>query len=286
MTNYVEKLNPIFKDYYKILSDDFPEFLIDYIETPRMQKQAGISVSCGTYYSNMFENVWYSSLDHSVAVALIIWHFTHDKKQTLSGLFHDISTPVFKHCIDFMNHDSETQESTEDLTKTMILESKEIMTLLKRDNITLNIEVSKITAMIQDLYNIYAEGQELEKRIHTKINTIKNEADTKIFVDSALLPLQRKLFEIQQMITVKTQTIMTINIVQKNNLTVIQNIDNIKNVTLGALKILAASAKAKSDQAELSKCFNNTELRLNEANIIVKNTLPENDTKLNELKTN
>ena len=158
--------------------------------------------------------------------------------------------------------------------------------ILKRDNITLNIEVSKITAMIQDLYNIYAEGQELEKRIHTKINTIKNEPDTKIFVDSALLPLQRKLFEIQQMITVKTQTIMTINIVQKNNLTVIQNIDNIKNVTLGALKILAASAKAKSDQAELSKCFNNTELRLNEANIIVKNTLPENDTKLNELKTN
>lgn len=158
--------------------------------------------------------------------------------------------------------------------------------ILKRDNITLNIEVSKITAMIQDLYNIYAEGQELEKRIHTKINTIKNEPDTKIFVDSALLPLQRKLFEIQQMITIKTQTIMTINIVQKNNLTVIQNIDNIKNVTLGALKILAASAKAKSDQAELSKCFNNTELRLNEANIIVKNTLPENDTKLNELKTN
>ena len=138
MTNYVEKLNPIFKDYYKILSDDFPEFLIDYIETPRMQKQAGISVSCGTYYSNMFENVWYSSLDHSIAVALIIWHFTHDKKQTLSGLFHDISTPVFKHCIDFMNHDSETQESTEDLTKTMILESKEIMTLLKRDNIKID----------------------------------------------------------------------------------------------------------------------------------------------------
>ena len=158
--------------------------------------------------------------------------------------------------------------------------------ILKRDNITLNIEVSKITAMIQDLYNIYAEGQELEKKIHAKINTIKKESDTKIFVDSTLLPLQRKLFQIQQMIAVKSQTILTLNIVQQNNITIIQNIDNIKNITLGALKLLAASAKAKNDQAELAQYFNNTELRLNEANIIVRNTLPENDTKLNELKSN
>ena len=126
----------------------------------------------------------------------------------------------------------------------------------------------------------------LKKKIHAKINTIKKESDTKIFVDSTLLPLQRKLFQSQQMIAVKSQTILTLNIVQQNNITIIQNIDNIKNITLGALKLLAASAKAKNDQAELAQYFNNTELRLNEANIIVKNTLPENDTKLNELKSN
>ena len=138
MTKYLDRVDPMIKDYFKILSDDFPEFLLDYIETPRMQKQNDISVSCGTYYSKMFDNIWYSSLDHSVAVALIIWHFTHDKKQTLSGLFHDISTPVFKHCIDYMNNDAEKQESTEDLTRTMIQESKEIMSLLERDKISID----------------------------------------------------------------------------------------------------------------------------------------------------
>ena len=139
MTKYLEKINPIIRKYYSILSLDFPEFLIDYIETPRMQKQDRISCSCGTYYSKMFNiDLWYSSLEHSIAVALVIWHFTHDKKQTLSGLFHDISTPAFKHCIDFMNKDYETQESTENLTKTMIQESKEIMELLKRDNISID----------------------------------------------------------------------------------------------------------------------------------------------------
>ena len=135
MNNYIGTLNKTIKSYYKILSEDFPDFLNEYINTPEMLKQAKISVSCGTIYSKMYNQMWYSSLDHSIAVALIIWHFTKDKKQTLSGLFHDIATPVFKHSIDFMNKDYEKQESTEELTTKIINESKEIMTLLNRDGI-------------------------------------------------------------------------------------------------------------------------------------------------------
>ncbi len=138
MYNYFEELNPKLKEYFNILSDDIPYFLNEYINTPEMQKQAMISVSCGTYYSKMFNiDMWYSSLDHSVAVALIIWNFTKDKKQTLSGLFHDIATPAFKHCIDFMNGDYENQESTEELTSKIIRDSKKIMNLLNRDGIKL-----------------------------------------------------------------------------------------------------------------------------------------------------
>lgn len=135
MKNYFKNLNEPIKQYFKILSNEIPDFLIEYINTPEMQKQAGISVSCGTIYSKLYDQMWYSSLDHSVAVALIIWNFTKDKKQTLSGLFHDIATPVFKHSIDFMNGDYEKQESTEELTTKIISESKEIMELLNRDGI-------------------------------------------------------------------------------------------------------------------------------------------------------
>ena len=132
---YIEKTNNLIKDYFEILSPDFPEWLNEYIETDRMQKQKYISVTCGKIYSKLFDYNDYSSLDHSIAVALIIWNFTHDKKQTLSGLFHDIATPAFKHCIDFLNGDYMNQESTEELTKTLIEESKDIMKLLERDNI-------------------------------------------------------------------------------------------------------------------------------------------------------
>ena len=137
MSGYTENLPKILREYFKILSPEFPAFLEEYIDTPEMQKQAKISVTSGTIYSKMFDEIWYSSLDHSVAVALIIWNFTKDKKQTLSGLFHDIATPVFKHCIDFMNGDHENQEATEELTTQIIENSKEIMALLNRDKIKL-----------------------------------------------------------------------------------------------------------------------------------------------------
>ena len=128
--------NPIIEKYYKILCDEFPEFLYDYIQTDAMQRIGKIGCNCGTEYTHIFNHkFFYSNLDHSIGVALIIWNFTHDKKQTLAGLFHDISTPVFKHCIDAMYGDYLTQEVTENLTEKMITDSNEIMNLLKRDNI-------------------------------------------------------------------------------------------------------------------------------------------------------
>lgn len=135
---YIDSVDKRVLDYFNMLEPNFPEWLNDYIETKELLKQRYISVTCGKIYSNLFEiDFFFSSLDHSVAVALIVWHFTHDKKQTLSGLFHDIATPVFKHCVDFLNGDYMTQESTEDLTSKIISNSKEIMELLKRDNIKL-----------------------------------------------------------------------------------------------------------------------------------------------------
>ena len=87
MKDYFKELDEEIKEYFNILSDgEIPNFLSSYINTKEMQKQKGISVTSSCYYSKMFKNIdkWYSSLDHSVAVALIIWHFTKDKKQTLS----------------------------------------------------------------------------------------------------------------------------------------------------------------------------------------------------------
>ncbi len=124
-------------EYYKILEPQFPEWLNNYINTVELQKQKYISTTCGAIYSSLIKSErFFSSLDHSVGVALIIWHFTHDKKQTIAGLLHDIATPAFKHCIDFLLGDAENQEATEDLTSKIIFNSTEILNLLKKDRLT------------------------------------------------------------------------------------------------------------------------------------------------------
>lgn len=142
MKKYYDNISDNLKDYFQVLSPEFPEWLNEYIDTPEMNRIGKISMDCGCDYTNLFpKHPWHSNLDHSVGVALIIWNFTHDKKQTLAGLFHDIATPVFKHCIDFMNGDSEHQESTEERTSEIISNSRTIMSLLNRDGIKLD-EVS------------------------------------------------------------------------------------------------------------------------------------------------
>lgn len=120
--------------YHELLSAEMPEFLYKYIELPGMQRLSGIGLLCGTDWTPLFNNkFFYSRLEHSIGVALIIWNFTHSKKQTLAGLFHDIATPAFSHVNDFRNGDALTQESTEDRTCEMICEDQTLIDYLKHD---------------------------------------------------------------------------------------------------------------------------------------------------------
>lgn len=141
MNWYIQERNEIVREYFSILAggiENIPDFLYEYIQAPEMQRIGGIATNCGCQYTKIFHNkFFYSNLEHSFAVALIIWRFTKDRKQTLARLFHDIATPVFKHAIDFMNGDYQNQESTEALTTEIIRNSEQIMSLLKRDRIQL-----------------------------------------------------------------------------------------------------------------------------------------------------
>lgn len=132
----LSSLSPEVREYLKLLSPEFPAWLLKYIAAPEMQRLSGVSVMCGLDHTSLYTYPYFHhSLEHSIGVALIVWRFTHDKKQTLAGLFHDIATPAFKHSIDFMNGDAETQESTEERTAQIIRDSRAITKQLKRDHI-------------------------------------------------------------------------------------------------------------------------------------------------------
>lgn len=109
------------QQYYKILCSDWPDFLDQYIQLPLLQRLSGVGLLCGTDWTPLFHNhFFYSRLDHSIGVALIVWNFTHDRIQTIAALFHDVATPAFSHVVDFQKGDALNQESTEKSTRQII----------------------------------------------------------------------------------------------------------------------------------------------------------------------
>lgn len=123
--------------YFKILcNDNYPDFISEYIETVDLQRLKNIGLFCGCDYTDLYSmKFWYSRLDHSIATALMTWNFTKDKAQTLAALFHDLGTPAFSHAIDYLLNDSANQESSEQDVEKIILNSKNLLNLLKKDNI-------------------------------------------------------------------------------------------------------------------------------------------------------
>ena len=111
-----------------------PAFLAACAETPCMQRLRGIGMNCGCEYTSFsrFQGLQpYTRFDHSVGVALIVWHFTHDEKQALAGLLHDVASPVFAHVVDFLRGDYLVQESTEDGTEAIIARDFALQRLLR-----------------------------------------------------------------------------------------------------------------------------------------------------------
>ncbi len=181
-------------EYHKILSPEFPEFLKKYLSLPILQRLSGIGLLCGTDWTPLYKNrFYYSRLDHSVGVALIVWHFTKDKAQTIAGLLHDVSTPVFSHVSDFRKGDALTQTATEEDNSSLVCQDEKLAELLKTDGLTVNqvkdyhvypIADNEIPQLSADrLEYMFPSGMALEgswtldqiKETYADISVLKNE---------------------------------------------------------------------------------------------------------------
>ena len=105
----------------------FPKELKYFLSCPELQRLKYIGQNCGLDYTSFFKDNFsynYSRYHHSVGVAKLLWRYTKNYAITLSGLFHDISTPSFSHVVDFYNGDFVQQTSTEKNNKDIIINSK------------------------------------------------------------------------------------------------------------------------------------------------------------------
>ena len=120
---------------WSVYHETVPDFLREFADTPPMRRIQAVGMNCGCEYTDfpLFCGLErYSRFDHSLGAALIVWHFTGDRAQALSALFHDVTTPVFSHVVDFLNGDYIQQESTESGIAEMLAASPEVMELLEK----------------------------------------------------------------------------------------------------------------------------------------------------------
>lgn len=120
---------------------NIPEFLNKYLTLSSLNRLKEVGYFCGMDYasSNIYNFKEYiSRYMHSLSTSLLVYYLTKDKRYTLQALFHDISTPVFSHVIDYMNKDYIYQETTEEFTELILKNDKKLLEYLELDKIPLD----------------------------------------------------------------------------------------------------------------------------------------------------
>ncbi len=164
-------------EIYRKSLGNIPDFIKKYLELDIMKRLKGISLLCGMDYASKaaYDFPYYiSRYDHSVNVALITWKLTHDKTQSIAALFHDISTPVFSHVIDYLNNDLVKQESTEELTGDILRESDELKECLKIDNIDIEDVIDFKKFSIVDIERPGVCADRIDGTLCSAINWLKS----------------------------------------------------------------------------------------------------------------
>lgn len=111
---YLEDRNNSVITLHNLYCPEIPEYLKDFLKVPEVLRINGVEQNAGIDYSGF--NIYkyrYSTLDHSLGVALILNNFISSKKQVIAALLHDIDVPAFlysSYLIDKSNFNKDDNE--------------------------------------------------------------------------------------------------------------------------------------------------------------------------------
>lgn len=176
------------------LEGDIPDFLIKYLKTKTLNRMKFTTQFCGADYSKLYSPTFlYTRFHHCLISALMTYHFTHDKKETIKALLHDVGTPCFAHVIDYVFGDYIKQESAERKLSEIILLDDELVEYLKEDGIEIselddlsnchilenhhpNLCVDRLDGVLHTCYIwLHTHPLSIIKRVYDNIVVLKNE---------------------------------------------------------------------------------------------------------------
>ena len=124
--------------------------------------------------------------------------------------------------------------------------------VLQNDNTTLLNEETNLREVTNKLLADIELGKQMDESIEAQIQEAEIngvDADKIKFVrEEILFPLRQRIMDMQQMIVVNQQGIVSLNVIRRNNKELIRGVNRAKNVTVSALRTGVMVATALYDQ--------------------------------------
>lgn len=162
-------------------------------------------------------------------------------KRSLLGRIQD---PVRK----YFNKYKKAESAIDNIIRSLDNSSK----VLQNDNVTLLQEEAKLRESTDKLMADIELGKMMDDHIEAQIENaeLKGEDEEKIAIvkEEILFPLRQRVMDLQQMIVINQQGIISLNVIRRNNKELIRGVNRAKNVTITALRTGVMVASALYDQ--------------------------------------
>lgn len=157
-----------------------------------------------------------------------------------NGVLNNIINPVKR----YFNKYQKAEVAISNIMKSLDKSKK----VLENDNVTLLSEENNLRDLNFKLMADIELGKKMDESIEEQIQEAELQGvdSTKIdFVkEEILFPLRQRLMDLQQMVVINQQGIVSLNVIRRNNKELIRGVNRAKNVTISALRtgVMVASA--------------------------------------------
>ncbi|WP_407393085.1 toxic anion resistance protein [Methanobrevibacter sp.] len=163
---------------------------------------------------------------------------------TKKGVLGNIMNPVRKYFAKY----EKAEVAISDIVQSLEKSSK----VLQNDNTTLLNEENYLREITNKLLADIELGKKMDESIEAQIQAAEIEGvdpDKIAFVrEEVLFPLRQRIMDMQQMIVVNQQGIVSLNVIRRNNKELIRGVKRAQNVTVSALRTGVMVASALYDQ--------------------------------------
>jgi HD superfamily phosphohydrolase len=169
--------------------------LLELIAMSSLQRLKGIDQS--GYFEPYFSGTSHSRFEHSLGVCILLIKFGAPLEEQIAGLIHDVSHPVFSHCIDYaLDEGSETEHNFQDKMFEDFIKKSEIPKILEKHKINLDyiLDESNFPLKERPLPDLCADRIDYSLRTAVIFKEIK-QIDAIKFIDNLVIIKKNWVFK-------------------------------------------------------------------------------------------